>query len=420
MKLLSAINRFYLASISLFFIVAGVMLYYSIQHHINDELDEQLRAEQVHFSNAIEHLESLRDYPSLMSDFLSVEKVLSGVHIEAVLFDSTMYSSAENEVIPFRLIRFSAQTQKETYIITIKRSEIESNDLALTIFWSLILLFGLFAIMLFVANYFFSKRLWTPFIDTIAAIKSLNINDRNASVEFPTSRIREFNQLNESLQSMLERLKSDFIRIKEFSENAAHEIQTPLAIIHTKLESLLQRKDLNIEDALIINQAMESTSRLSRLNKTLLLLTKIENRQYEEKQNVNFSTIIDKYIELYSDIISDKKLKLEINKADDFLSDFHPVLADILVSNLLSNAIMHNVDNGSLYIKVYKDGFEIRNSGEKPEFSTELLFNRFKKGNHSSDHLGLGLALAKEIAETNGLVIKYEFEAGMHIIGIRK
>ncbi len=416
MKLLSATNRFYLMSISIFFIFAGVMLNYSIRFNLKEELDEQLCAEQVHISKAMRLMDSLSSPLLPLNDNFFVQKAKPGIIMMPVLFDSLMYDNVEKEDIPYRLIRFSAQTIRYNYIVTIKKSEIESNDLALTIFISLMLVFGLFCIMLFVSNYFFSRKLWSPFLETITVIKNLKINDRSTNVEFPTTHIQEFNELNRSLQQMLERIKSDFLRMKDFSENASHELQTPLTIIHSKLESLLQSKELNKEDAKLISQALESAVRLSRLNKTLLLLTKIENRQFEQKQTINFSEVFTKYLELYSDMISGNKLRVELNKEEEFYWNLHSVLADILISNLLGNAIKHNIQNGNLLINVKREGFQISNTGLEPEFPTELLFYRFKKSNHSSDHLGLGLALVKEIVDTNGLEISYTFQNGIHTV----
>ncbi|MFA7043115.1 MAG: HAMP domain-containing sensor histidine kinase [Bacteroidales bacterium] len=420
MNLLSITNRYYLISLSLFFIFAGVLLFYAISYNMNEELDEQLYAEQIHVENAIKSMDHINATPLSLLDNIIVKKTSFAVNIKPEIFDSLMYDDVEKEMIPFRLIRFSAQTTNANYVIVIKESKIETSDLVISIFFSLMLVFGLFCLILYVANSYLNRKIWSPFLETISAIKTLNINNRDVSFKYQTSHIEEFNELNFSLQKMIERIESDYLHMKEFSENAAHELQTPLSIIRSKLESLLQSKNLNNEDAQLIDQALESTVRLSRLNQSLLLLTKIENRQYEQKQEVSFSSVFDKYIEFYNENILENGIEIQLNKYEDFVFEINSTLADLLISNLLSNAIKHNIQDGEVVINIEKGRFEIFNTGEEPTCSTELFFNRFKKGNHLPEHLGLGLALVKEIVETSGLQITYIYENDRHLIMVNK
>ncbi|MDD3907251.1 MAG: HAMP domain-containing sensor histidine kinase [Bacteroidales bacterium] len=420
LNLLSITNRYYLISLSLFFIFAGVLLFYAISYNMNEELDEQLYAEQIHVENAIKSMDHINATPLSLLDNIIVKKTSFAVNIKPEIFDSLIYDDVEKEMIPFRLIRFSAQTTNANYVIVIKESKIETSDLVISIFFSLMLVFGLFCLILYVANSYLNRKIWSPFLETISAIKTLNINNRDVSFKYQTSHIEEFNELNFSLQKMIERIESDYLHMKEFSENAAHELQTPLSIIRSKLESLLQSKDLNNEDAQLIDQALESTVRLSRLNQSLLLLTKIENRQYEQKQEVSFSSVFDKYIEFYNENILENGIEIQLNKYEDFVFEINPTLADLLISNLLSNAIKHNIQDGEAVINIEKGRFEIFNTGEEPTCSTELFFNRFKKGNHLPEHLGLGLALVKEIVETSGLQITYIYENDRHLIMVKK
>jgi signal transduction histidine kinase len=418
MKLLSVTNRYYFFSITAFFFLAGIMLFYLIKYQLNEELNEQLMNEQAHVTKSIKKLDSLNVASLLINDNLSFKKVNSEIFLKPILFDTLLYDSIEKEIIPFRLIHFSAKTKCQNYLFTIQSSKIENEDIFFSVFLSLMLVFALFSIMLYLSNYYFSKKLWSPFLKTITNIKTININNAGNSLTFADSNIQEFSELNSSLQQMIERIKSDYLRMKDFSENASHELQTPLSIIHSKLESLLQSKELKADDAKLINQALENTVRLSRINQTLLLLTKIENRQFENTHDISFFSVFDKYIELYSDLLNEKDITVSFTHLEDFIYKIHPSLADILVSNLLSNAIKHNIRPGKIEILLYSKGFEIKNSGEEPKFPTELLFTRFKKGVSSSEHLGLGLALVKKIAETNNLHIKYNYNVGMHVLSI--
>lgn len=420
MKLLSIINRYYLISLLLFFILAGFLLFYAFSFYLNEEQDEQLNTERVHFLNEMRSVDLLNMSSLDLFDGVIVKEVSPELSLKPEIFDSLMYDAAEKIMVPYRLIRFSAPTKKMNYLVVIKMTKLETGDIVNSIFMSLMLVFGLLCIILFISNLYLNKKVWFPFLETISAIKTLNINDQEASFKYKHSRIDEFNELNLSLQKMIEHIKSDYLRMKEFSENASHELQTPLTIIRSKLESLLQSKDLKDEDAQLIDQALECTVRLSRLNLSLLLLTKIENHQYEQKQLISFSQVFDKYIELYAEIIEGKELSISFNKDEECTIEFNPVLSDILISNLLGNAIKHNVQNGDIVICVKQDGFRISNTGEKPECSPELMFSRFKKGNHSPEHLGLGLALVKEIVDISGFEISYIYENNRHVMLVKK
>ena len=418
MKLLSVTNRYYFVSITVFILLAGIVLFYSIKYQLNKELDEQLIAGQAHVAGSMKKLDSLNTASLLLNDNLSFTKVSQGQFVKPVLFDSSLYENIEHEFVPYRVIQFTANTQKQNYLITIKSSEIENDDIVFSVFVGLMLVLALFSIMLYFTNYYFNRKLWTPFLRTISSIKNLNINTKEPSLKFGQTTINEFNELNQALEQMTKRIWSDYKRMKDFSENASHELQTPLMIIRSKLEGLLQSRDLKASDARLIHQALENTVRLSRINQTLLLLTKIENGQYEQKQEVSFVKIFERYIEAYEELMVDRNLKITVDKTGDFIFPIHPALADILVSNLLNNAIKHNMSNGWLSINIYPNWFEIINSGTPAGLPTEQLFDRFTKGTNSSEHTGLGLALVKEIAEANGLQVKYDYINDYHIVKI--
>jgi len=409
-----------LISLLLFFNFAGVLIFFAISYNLDQEMDEQLNTEKVHVVNAIRSVDHFNKLSIPLYDNFFVKETSADVIRKPEIFDSLMYDDVEKDMIPFRVIRFSAQTKNARYVILIKKSKIETVDLFFGIFLSLMFVFGLFCMILYVSNSYLNRKIWSPFLETIAAIKSLNINDLDVSFKYKDSQIEELNELNSSLQKMIEQIKSDYFRMKEFSENAAHELQTPLSIIRSKLESLLQSENLNNEDAQLIDQALENTVRLSRLNQSLLLLTKIENRQFEQKQRVNFTEAFDKYLEIYAEIILQREIEIKFKKNDEFVFEINPMLADILISNLLNNAIKHNFPNGEVNITIEKDLFEISNTGPAPTCSTELLFNRFKKGDQSPEHLGLGLALVKHIVETSGLIISYIYKDERHVLLVKK
>jgi signal transduction histidine kinase len=207
---------------------------------------------------------------------------------------------------------------------------------------------------------------------------------------------------------MTEKIHSDYISIKEFTENAAHEMQTPLAVVQSKLELLLQDENLKEAQSDLIVQATEGLSRLNKLNQSLLLLAKIDNNQYATGEVISLAEIIKKYLKLFDSFIREKEITVEENYGGDWLLNLHPLLADSLVSNLLGNAVKYNYKGGKISISLTNKIFEIANTSQLPSIDPQQLFKRFYKSKfdgHSST--GLGLAIVKKICDTHHLNITY-------------
>ncbi len=413
-KLFSRSTRYYFLSFFIFLLISAYIFYYLINHRLNEEVDEQLNTEMIHIQRIVSGFDSVVPKSMLLNDALTIRRVNMKVRLQTILFDTVMWDDVERESIPYRVIRFSAESEKDPYIVTIKKSKLETIDLIYSIFISFLFLYAFLVAMLLLTNLLLNKSLWAPFLKTINKIKSLRLGDQDVVFLPEKTSVIEFEELNSALFEMTLRIKSEYGRMKEFSENAAHELQTPVTIIRTKLESILQNRDLDENTVSLVGQALDNAIRLSRITQTLLLLTKIEHDQYGQKEEVNFSLVIEKYLSLYNDLITDAKLELNVIKEEEFRFGINPILASMLISNLLGNAIHHNTPNGFLRIQIYRDGFEIVNSGEPPAFPPEEMFTRFIKGSYSSEHTGLGLALVKEISVKSGLEVSYTYNSGRH------
>ncbi len=213
---------------------------------------------------------------------------------------------------------------------------------------------------------------------------------------------------------MTERIKKDYSNIKEYTENASHELQTPLAIINSKMELLLQSQNFDEKQLKAIADAYEASNRLSKLNKTLLLLAKIENRQFPESKTVNPIQLIKNQIETLEDLIVSKKIKITIESEIDINLQMNPYLGEILFSNLIKNAIRHNQNGGNLLIVTSKNQICISNTGSELKIDKNKLFERFHKQSTSPESLGLGLAIVDKICEIYNFKINYYFENNMH------
>jgi signal transduction histidine kinase len=284
------------------------------------------------------------------------------------------------------------------------------NAIMDTVVWKLLLIILCVCVT---ARLVSQKILWS-LRQTMKTIQHFNVKEK---VEFPRSRTREFKELNSFLQKMTDKAVDEYASVKEFSENASHELQTPLAILRNKLE-LLSETNIEEDQAELIGDMQNAIEKLSKINRSLVLLTKLENNEYAVSENIRFCKITKDILAAYEDRIEMKHLTVTTDIDKSINLKIHPALADMLVNNLVGNAIRHNVQDGKIEVILTHKRFVIRNTGMPPEMPTEELFQRFKKSNQSSDSCGLGLAIVKQICEVCGFSISYNYKNQLHVIQI--
>ena len=283
----------------------------------------------------------------------------------------------------------------------------------------LLVFIGLFASTL-IFNWVISKRLWTPFRHSLNKIRSVELQKMEA-IHFDKTKTKEFNELNASLNYMTGKIYKDYVNMKEFTENAAHEMQTPVAVVLSKLELLLQDTNLKEEQVQSILQSTDALRQLSKLNKNLLLLAKIENNQFETTEESNLAEVTKKYLQFFDEFIKRKQLTIQTNFNAPFIIKLHPMLADSLITNLLGNAIKYNYTGGNIAIAVSKNNYRISNTSMLKPISPEKLFMRLNTSNNYEEISNwLGLAFVKKIADINHLQIAYHAENGMHHFEVSK
>lgn len=248
-------------------------------------------------------------------------------------------------------------------------------------------------------------------------MKQFNVSANN-NLQLEESNINEFTELNQAVSLMTTRVSQDYNEIKNFTENASHEIQTPLAIIKSKLELLSQGESMKEEQMNTIQSMQEATNRLSKLNHSLILLTKIDNRQFSEKEEINVGILINKHLSNYEELLAAKLISVTKNIVGDVMLNMNEMLAEILISNLITNAIRHNVENGTIDIELKPHRLLISNTGMTLNADPAEMFERFKKDKVSSESLGLGLSIVKKICERYGYEICYRYADLLHITSI--
>ncbi|MCX6296582.1 MAG: HAMP domain-containing sensor histidine kinase [Bacteroidetes bacterium] len=328
--------------------------------------------------------------------------------------DTMIYDRLEEEVLPYRVLKAIVSDGNSNFELTIRKSSIESDDLIESIIYPVLFLFLLLLTGFFIINWYVSKKLWRPFYQTLEQLERYKLNENSNS--FSNTPITEFSELNKTLNTMIDKIQSDFISQKQFIENASHEIQTPLAIIKAKIELLIQSKNLNESDMQLIQSIYNASNKLSSLNKALLLLSKIENNQFTNSETIEIEPLIEKTLGHFEDMVLLKNISIEKKYLSPVSLSMDPVLADILISNLIQNAIRHNITNGSIIIKLSDNCISISNTSKSSVSNTDELFQRFKKNEGSAESIGLGLAIIKEICENYKIRLNYSCSNSIHTL----
>jgi signal transduction histidine kinase len=257
-----------------------------------------------------------------------------------------------------------------------------------------------------------------PFNITLEQIRNFSISQKNP-IQLPATGTIEFKRLNKYVSDMTDKIRRDYKSLKEFSENASHEMQTPISIAKAKIELLLSNESLPEKDIELLTQVDISLQKLSSLVGSLGLLTKIENSEFSEVQQINLSKQLEENISYFSELITLKGLELQVEIESDVHISMDPNLLDILLSNLLKNAVRHNIGNGYIRVTLQKKVLTIENSGPALELPAYQMFERFKKGNQSNESLGLGLSLVKKIADLSNLAVEYRSANTTHSFTVK-
>jgi signal transduction histidine kinase len=275
----------------------------------------------------------------------------------------------------------------------------------------------LFLAGIFILNRFIFANLWGDFFEAIEKLKQFETSKE--PVVLGEQDIEEFEELRQALEVMTRRLANDYRELKEYTDHTTHELQTPLAVIKSKTELLIQSKNLGAEEMKCLQAINTSVNQLSRLNATLTLITRIENRQFTEKEEIRLSELLDRHLELLEDHIDLREIKVEkVYQDKDKVLLMDQGLADLLIANLMKNAIIHNIEKGNIVVETWPDCLIIKNDGSELQFSQEELFTRFVKDKKRSGNFGLGLSLVKKVCETYNFIIEYSFEDQQHIFTI--
>ena len=418
MKLLSYTYRKLALLLFLLMAVWGVLFYYAIIDEVVDETDDTLENYgEILMESALHDPSILETEGSLMSFYkftpISEEE---GRHYRQVFYDATVYIELEDEDEPVRVMCTAFRMPDgQYYELKLMISILERDDMVEAMLWYLGALFLLFLICTSIGIQLVLKGVFRPLHRLLDWLHCIQPGKEVPPLDNPT-KIREFRQLSDAALDMGNRSYKAYEEQKQFIENASHELQTPLAIVRGKIELLAENESMTEEQLKELDEIYTTLGRAVRLNKSLLLLSRIENGQYTETEDVSVDEVLDELLPDLMDIYEGKKIHLVRTKeTEPFVIRCNLSLAQILVSNLVKNSLVHNREGGELHIATTPSSLTIMNSGEHP-LDGEKLFRRFYRSiDGKKDSTGLGLAIARSIALSASLSLTYKWQEGMHL-----
>lgn len=423
MKLLSYTYRKLALLLFLLMAVWGVLFYYAIIDEVVDETDDTLENYgEILMESALHDPSILETEGSLMSFYkftpISEEE---GRHYRQVFYDATVYIELEDEDEPVRVMCTAFRMPDgQYYELKLMISILERDDMVEAMLWYLGALFLLFLICTSIGIQLVLKGVFRPLHRLLDWLHCIQPGKEVPPLDNPT-KIREFRQLSDAALDMGNRSYKAYEEQKQFIENASHELQTPLAIVRGKVELLAESEGMTEQQMEQLDEIYATLGRAVKLNKSLLLLSRIENGQYTEMEDVSVDEILDELLPDLMDIYEHKQVRL-IRKREEqpFIIRCNHSLAQILVSNLVKNSLLHNREGGELQVLTTPTSLVIKNTGDVP-LDGEKLFRRFYHGmDGKKDSTGLGLAIARSIALSSSLKLTYEWQDGMHTFRLVK
>lgn len=413
MKLLTRTVRNYVLYSALLLIVCTPIFYFSIQRLFLHRIDQELVAHKKEFYELIPLLQTKNDieFFGLVNEELILKETASPLKKDS-LITASIYSEEEKEMHPYRILRTNVTLAGKHYELQIQESMVNTSELISAIVAVQAILITLLLAGFVFINRKLSKTVWQPFYNILERLKKYQI-DKDSSIDLPPSSTAEFRDLSLAISQLVERNHRVFQSQKEFTENAAHELQTPLAVCRTQLELLVQTKELTQEQAELVGNLLDVTDRITRQNKDLLLLSKIENRQFLEREEIKPGTVIKKCWDLYNLKAQEKELMVKLSLEESMRVTGNPVLLDVLVHNIISNAVRYTRHGGTVTIECAESYFRVTNSGDPLEHP-EKIFDRFHREVRTTPGTGLGLSIVKKICEVSGYQVFYSHTSSGH------
>ncbi len=328
------------------------------------------------------------------------------------------FNSAEGYPVDYRVFYRKIEIEGKPFVLMSHIPMIENKDLLATMGSQYGLLFLALLVSLTILQRMMSKKLWKPFYDTLDKIEGFKL-ESGQKPDFEQTTTIEFSRLNEKLNGLMVDNITIYKQQKEFIENASHELQTPLAVFKSQLDILLQQPGLTQSNTEIIRSLYAVSARMTRLNKNLLFLARIDNSQLSNMEVVDFVKILHDQLMYLRELAESEGLTVHVETGNSLNLKANKLLVESLINNMVVNAIRHNVKEGTINIKVDNSGLKVSNTGVPYALDPNKIFRRFSRSSEEKKGNGLGLAIVQQICIMHGWEVGYNYENNLHVFGVK-
>jgi hypothetical protein len=385
-------------------VFSTIALYFYVRNLLQGEVEEELRSTEARIESSISGTNTIYQLPPMVE-----VKAVSQLGVEH-LKDTLIFDPSQNEMEAFRELTTFSKIKDQNYRITVRALIVESEDILIAVVISYLIVILLVFIFLFYLNKSRTRKLWNPFFKNLEQMKLFSLTSKNP-ISLMDSDILEFSELNTEIFALTDKVRSDYKILKQFTEDVSHELQTPLAVIQAKVDTIMNGEELNDLQFEQLASIQKDIHRLKQLNKRLGLLSKIENKQFKNVKSFNLTEVLRNRIENFSELFPTTIL---LESKENTILLMNVQLAEILCDNLLSNALKYAAPNTPINVILEKQTLTVKNQGVRVILKPDQLFNRFYKESDEVKSTGLGLAIVKKICDLYGFSPSYSYENGEH------
>ena len=413
----------FLATALLIVIAVWTSLFYALMlEELYDNTDDGLKDQKIQIIRKAYENESILKQHQFDLNQYRITPVLVKDYLETDNFrNENFFMEYDEEMEPYRVLEtYFIDKNGNHHKLEIRTATVEEDDFIESLLIALVILYILIIASILIINNISLKKIWKPFYSTLNYLRDYEFGKNKKLISNKTP-ITEFKLLDSEIAKMISRNENSVYQQKQFIENASHELQTPIAVALNQIDVLLESDELTQKNYLEINQIRNTLKRMSTLNQSLLMLSKIENQQFKDKEQVVFNSVVKTMISDFNSILEFKSIELVLIENGEFKTLINKDLAYSLLSNLIKNALKHNINNGKIIIEIDNLSLITKNtSNRKTPLNSEDIFRRFYK--ESEDHLstGLGLSIVKTIIDNHSnMDISYAFEDPFHVFSLK-
>lgn len=411
MKLLNHTLKYLSVSLLLILSIWAVIFYFNMLDEVYDSIDDGLENYKLLIIEKAQQDTTILYKTAFNESNYAINEITiqEALQVKDTYRDSVIYSLNEKDLEPVRVLTSAFESGGNYYKLMVISSMVEEDDLVEDLFYALLWLYAFLLVVIILVNNVLLRKIWKPFYEILHQLKTFQLG-KSQNTDTAKTNVKEFRELKVAVNALLKRSLETYNNQKQFTENASHELQTPLAIGINKLELLVEQNDFNEAQLKHISEVLEVLERLTRLNKSLLQLARIENNQFQNREIVSINEIARNQIADFSDLADYKEVAIFCNEEGDLTPTMDDDLANILLANLIKNALLHNLPGGRVDITITSTKFTICNSGKASPLDPEKIFNRFYKETITANNTGLGLSIVKAIVDIYGFSINYTYK----------